>query len=246
MSLPGRIACSFFSRPGVVIAVVVCVSVFLVAAPDPVSSGSSSEIVLCRISPPGPSLNPPETTLSAGKFLVASREMKDPRFLETVILLVSYGPDGAMGLVINRPTRTKLSRVFPDVGGLKARSDVFFMGGPVRPDQMSLLIRADAGEEDLRHVFQDVYVSGSRTVLQRMVDRNVKKERFRVFAGYSGWGPQQLDREVALGGWHVLPADAGTIFEKDSSLVWPELIRKSSLKWIGGSRFFPVAGSHQF
>jgi putative AlgH/UPF0301 family transcriptional regulator len=63
-----------------------------------------------------------------------------------------------------------------------------------------------------------------------------------VFAGYSGWGPRQLDNEVALGGWHVLPADAETIFEKEPSQIWPELIRRNSLKWIKGPERFPTYG----
>ena len=99
---------------------------------------------------------------------------------------------------------------------------------------MFMLVRSSAKPEDSRHVFQDVYVSGSKTLLRRMVDKGESGKRFHVFAGYAGWAPQQLDREVALGGWHVMPADAETIFEKEPSQIWPELIRRTSLKWISG------------
>ncbi|HYA31940.1 MAG TPA: YqgE/AlgH family protein, partial [Thermodesulfovibrionales bacterium] len=79
--------------------------------------------------------------LSKGKFLVASGNMADPRFSEAVIFLVGHGPDGAMGLVINRPTKTRLSDAFPDLDSLKKRTDTLLFGGPVRIDMLFMLIR---------------------------------------------------------------------------------------------------------
>ncbi len=200
-------------------------------------SGERPEFPAVKI-PANPSLQfpqEPDTTLSRGKFLVAGREMKDPRFAEAVIFLADYSAQGAMGLVINRPSEARLSNAFPEIEGLKKRTDTLSIGGPVRMDQMFLLIRSFDKPEDSRHVFKDIYISGSKTLLKRMIDRGETGKRFRVFAGYAGWAPQQLDREVALGSWHVLPADAETIFEKEPSQIWPELIRRSSLKWIKGA-----------
>ncbi len=170
--------------------------------------------------------------LSRGKFLVAGREMKDPRFVGAVIFLVDYGPHGVMGLVINRPTKVRLSTVFPGVEGLEKRPDTFYYGGPVRPDQIFVLIRSWSRPEDSHHVYNDIFISSSKELLARMIKKGETAKSFHVFAGYSGWGPGQLEREVALGSWHVLPADAETIFEKEPSEVWHELIRRSSLKWI--------------
>ncbi len=170
--------------------------------------------------------------LSKGKFLVASRNIGDPRFSETVIFLVDYGPAGALGLVINRPTKVTLSMAFPEIEGLKRRNDVLFFGGPVRTDQMFMIVRSPDKPEDSYHVFNDVYVSGSKALLQGMIDKGNRGRRFRVFAGYSGWAAQQLDREVARGDWYVLPADAENIFEKEPSGIWPELFRKGSAKWV--------------
>lgn len=203
---------------------------FLTAGPA--FPGDSPKIVPSKMTPPSAAPDLSDTALLRGKFLVASREMSDPRFLETVILLVDYGPNGAMGLIINRPTKTKLSHAFPDMEGLRTRSDIFYMGGPVKMDQVFLLIRSDSAYEDSSNVFKDVYFSGSMTALQRMIDKGETGKRFRVYAGYAGWGPRQLDAEVALGGWHVMPADGESIFEKEPSQIWPELIRRRSLKWI--------------
>jgi putative transcriptional regulator len=179
--------------------------------------------------------------LSKGKFLVAGGNMADPRFSETVIFLVGHGPDGAMGLVINRPTKARLSEAFPDLDGLKKRTDTLLIGGPVRTDQLFMLIRASVKPEDSSHVVKDVYVSGSRALLKKMVDKGESAKRVRVFAGYAGWGAQQLEREVARGDWYVMEADAESIFEKEPSRVWPELFRRGSAKWVraGAGIFCP-------
>lgn len=199
--------------------------------------GFSGQYMESPVSPAPVSAVPPDRFsayggLSKGKFLVAGPNITDPRFSETVILLVDYEPNGAMGLVINRPSRARLSSVFPEIEGLKKRADTIFSGGPVRMDQMFLLVRSSGKPEDSYHVFKDVYASGSKKLLQRMIDQVGAAKKFRVFAGYAGWGAGQLEREVARGDWYVLQADAESIFEKESSEVWRELFRRGSVKWV--------------
>lgn len=168
-----------------------------------------------------------EEELAKGKFLVASRQLRDPIFSETVILLINYNWHGARGLVINKPTKVNLSAVFPEIDGLQQRTDTVYMGGPLSTSQMSLLVRSDNQPEESNHVFGDIYVSSSRTVLQQMIDDTDKGDSLRIYAGYSGWVRGQLEREVSRGDWHVLQADAETIFDKTPSKIWPELIRRS-------------------
>jgi putative transcriptional regulator len=170
--------------------------------------------------------------LAKGKFLVASRQLRDPNFYETVVLLIEYGQDGAMGLVINRPSRVKLATVFPDIKELAQRTDTIYIGGPVAVNQMLLLIRSAKPPEASKQVTEDVYISGSWTELQRLIKNAAKNERFRIFAGYAGWGPKQLDFELARGDWHVLKADAETVFDKKHSEIWQELIDRISVKWV--------------
>ncbi len=174
----------------------------------------------------------PEPGPSKGKFLVASRNLRDPTFSETVVLLTEYNRHGALGLIINRPTEVKLSKVLPEVKGLEARPDILYIGGPVAQRQMSLLIRSTSQPEGAHRVLKNIYVSSSLTVLQRMIDDDAKGERFRAYAGYAGWAPGQLDRELSRGGWHVLQADAETVFDKKPSEIWPELIRRGSAQWV--------------
>jgi putative transcriptional regulator len=206
----------------------------LVAMTTGSAFSGESDFLAVKIPANPPSQFPlePDTALSKGKFLVAGRGTKDPRFLEAVILLVDYGDQGAMGLVINHPSDARLSKAFPYMEGLKKRTDPLYIGGPVRSGQMFMLVRSSGKPEDSQHVFKDVYVSGSKKLLQRMIGKGERGKEFHVFAGYAGWSPLQLDREVALGVWHVMPADAETIFEKEPSKIWPELILRSSLKWI--------------
>ena len=170
--------------------------------------------------------------LAKGKFLVASRRLRDPNFKETVVLLIDYGQDGAMGLVINRPSEIKLATVFPDIKALKERKDTIYVGGPVAVNRMLLLVGAPLVPEASQEVTQDVYISSSWKVLERLMKNEAKDERFRIFAGYAGWAPDQLDFETSRGDWHVLKADAETVFDKKPAEIWQELILRASVKWV--------------
>jgi len=170
--------------------------------------------------------------LAKGKFLVASRRLRDPNFKETVVLLIDYGQDGAMGLVINRPSEIKLATIFPDIKELKERKDTIYVGGPVAVNQMLLLVGTPLVPEASQEVTQDVYISSSWKVLERLMKNAAKDERFRIFAGYAGWAPNQLDFEISRGDWHVLKADAETVFDKKPAEIWQELILRASVKWV--------------
>lgn len=167
-----------------------------------------------------------------GKFLVASRQLADPNFSQSVVLLIEYRSEGAMGLIINRPSALKLSEALPEVEGLGQRSDTVHLGGPVARNRLSLLIRTSSPPRGSRQIFADIYVSSSETVIERMIRDAKVEERFRVYAGYAGWGPGQLDNEIARGGWHVLRADAETVFDRSASEIWPNLILRSSAQWV--------------
>jgi putative transcriptional regulator len=170
--------------------------------------------------------------LAKGKFLVASRQLQDPNFRETVVLLIEYGLEGAMGLVINRPSAVKLATVFPDIEELKQRKDTIYVGGPVAVNQMLLLIRSSKMPEDATAVVPDVYISSSWKVLEGLIKKTTKDEGFRLFAGYAGWAPSQLDVERTRGDWYVVKADADSIFSQNPSELWQELIRRVTVKWV--------------
>ena len=170
--------------------------------------------------------------LAKGKFLVASRRVSDPNFSETVVLLIEYGPEGAMGLVINRPSNITLSTVFPDLQALKQRKDTVYVGGPVAVNQMLMLIRSTQIPSASTPVIDNVYMSTSWKVLEGLIKKESAGQQFRLYAGYAGWAPNQLDFERTRGDWHVLKADADSVFTLDPEALWQELIRRATIKWV--------------
>jgi putative transcriptional regulator len=189
---------------------------------------------------PAPGGGQAEDELAQGKFLVADSRLRDPNFRETVVLLIRYGPDGTMGLVINRPLQMKLSKLFPDVKELQQSKKTLYLGGPVEPGGLLLLVRSAEAPEDAMPVFEDVYLSSSGDLLRRLIEKPEKEDRFRIYTGYAGWSPEQLESECRRGDWHVLDADVATLFDRQASEIWPELIKRTSANWVhlkGAERF---------
>ncbi len=166
-----------------------------------------------------------------GRFLVASRTLRDPNFTETVILLLDSGPTGALGVVINRPTGTKLAAVLPRVKALRGRSDPVFLGGPVSRSVMVLLIGASGQPADSEKILDGVYATTRLGTLREILARKAGKTRFHAYAGYAGWAPGQLENEIARGDWLVGSADAATIFDLPATEIWPKLIQRFSGAW---------------
>jgi len=166
--------------------------------------------------------------LAPGKFLVASRELGDPNFVESVVLLISYEEKkGAMGLIVNRRTEVPLSRVFEDLKSAKGRSDQIYLGGPVELTTVMALVKTTAKPADAQSVFGDVYLIASKTSLEKALADRTDPAAFHVFVGYAGWGPGQLEREVDLGAWNIMNAEAPLVFHPDPESVWPRLIRRT-------------------
>lgn len=172
--------------------------------------------------------------LAKGKFLVAGRHLNDPNFSESVVLLLGYGQQGALGVIINRPASVPLAEVLPDSVPAKPQSGFVYIGGPVARTAMLLLLRSTHHSDNIEHVFDDVYFSGSQLVLQKK--RDEPGSIFRLYSGHAGWGPGQLDTEVARGDWHIVRADKETIFSMPAEKIWPALIQHTDGKWV---RFSP-------
>jgi putative transcriptional regulator len=166
-----------------------------------------------------------------GRFLVASQKLVDPNFAETVVLLLAYAPSGALGVVVNRPTDVRLGSVLRDVEELRSRSDPLFLGGPIAGSVLLVLIRASQRPESSEPIFEGVYLGGSRGALREALRKSRGTNRVRGYAGHAGWGPRQLDHEIARGAWHVTTADATTVFDMEASAIWPKLIQRFSDEW---------------
>ncbi len=173
-----------------------------------------------------------EQQIAPGKFLIASNSIRDPRFRESVILLLNHDEQGTLGLIINRPTRIPVSEVFDE--GLPGQ---LFFGGPVQPTAFSMLVTTPNGAdgetgEGQGFVFDGLYfIFGNDRVADRL-SRLDAGEQARVYAGYAGWAPGQLDAELRDGGWHLAVAGADSVFAEESARVWETLIRQFSGRWI--------------
>ena len=164
----------------------------------------------------------------AGSFLVASRSLIDPNFDQTVILLLDYNEKGAMGLIINRPTEVRLGEMVSDLEGVEDRPETVWVGGPVAHWQMIVLIRSAATLADTEKVLEDVLFTGSREVLEDVLQNDTE---FLAYAGYAGWGAGQLDNEIDRGSWHVLPGDSEMVFDPTPNELWRELLSRGESQW---------------
>lgn len=174
----------------------------------------------------------PDHVPAKGMFLIASRALADPNFVETVILLLEYDRSGALGLIINRPTRVRLSHLLPEVDELESRDDLVYEGGPVARQQVLLLLRSRERPPDSGRIFADTWVSSSLVTLRALAGGELSGDSFHAFVGYAGWAPGQLDSEVARGDWHIVPADEVAVFDREAGEIWPELIRENAGQWV--------------
>ncbi len=165
------------------------------------------------------------TDLGKGIFLVAAPSLRDPNFRQTVVLLCEHGSEGALGVVINRPTGMLISEALPQVPVLEGQRHRLFAGGPVQPNHLLLLYRVSEQAVSTHHVFDGVYLGGDMAMLEQVLTRPTGNDAFRAFLGYSGWGPGQLENEMKSGSWITLPADSAVVFEKEPSAAWADILR---------------------
>jgi putative AlgH/UPF0301 family transcriptional regulator len=167
--------------------------------------------------------------LGAGKLLVASRDLGDPNFAQSVVLLVHYDEDGVVGLILNRRTNVPLSRVLKEPKAAKDRSDKVYLGGPVETPALFALLQSPAKVEGAQHLFGAVYLISTKTLFEQTISARPDPNTFHVYLGYAGWNADQLRNEVALGAWFIFRADAGTVFNSDPDSLWSRMIRKTEL-----------------
>lgn len=179
------------------------------------------------------------TDLGVGKLLVASRGLPDPNFAQTVILLVQYDEKGALGLVLNRRTDVTLSQVL-DLKAAKGRTDPVYLGGPVEHSAVFALFQSSAKLEKAEDIFGGVYLISEKSLFEQILSKGPEPSVFHVYLGYAGWTQDQLKAEVKSGAWFVFAADAAAVFNSDPDSLWPQMIRKTEMKWAKSKPFSVV------
>lgn len=167
---------------------------------------------------------PPEQGGStAGQLLIAAPGMPDPRFAETVIYMVNHDARGAFGVVINRPIGAGPLREFLSGFGLPAPKDsgdvLLHYGGPVEPGRVFVLHSDDWKSENTINVQGAITATAHPDVLEAIADGQGPRHSL-VILGYAGWGPQQLEQEMAREDWISAPADPALVFDEDAESKW--------------------------
>lgn len=165
-----------------------------------------------------------------GIFLIATNEIRDPNFRETVVLVTHPRSSGPFGVIINRPLDHRLAEVLPQYEALKGRRDIVHYGGPVAREGLVFVVRSDEPPARAIRILNDIYIITDRRDIDGVLKKPNSAKALRAYAGHAGWAPGQLQHEITRGSWHVLPADAETVFAKDAASIWPELSRRAALR----------------
>jgi putative transcriptional regulator len=157
-----------------------------------------------------------------GKLLIASPALDDPNFARTVVLLTEHNEEGAMGIVLNRPSETSVASVAPELEEI-ARGEPVYVGGPVQPEALVLLAEFTDLGAAAWIVVADVGLASADVDLADLADA---VRRGRVYAGYSGWGPGQLEAEMGVDSWIVEPPLPTELFPDDPGTLWSDVLAR--------------------
>jgi len=170
---------------------------------------------------------------AAGRLLISTPQVAGPFFSRSLVLLLDYGEAGAVGLILNRRSTLVIATLLPELADTQLSNGLVQVGGPVSLSTLLLLFRAseDDAPASARRVLADVYLGGGSETFEHLRARHTPADRVRMYLGYSGWAPGQLDQEIARGDWIVIPATPEFVFHARPETLWPELISKHSGVW---------------
>ena len=157
--------------------------------------------------------------------LLSMPQLQDPNFAKTVVLLCEYNPDGAFGVVLNRPTdMSAISMVRLDPPVTDGNDMPLYIGGPVEP-QRGWILLGEEPDTEFKTIRDGLYLSTSPTLLRHVLEMR-PAPRARVLAGYAGWGPGQLDEELAQSAWLMSDIELDLIFDVSAVAMWETAIRR--------------------
>ena len=155
-----------------------------------------------------------------GRLLVATELVGGEVFAKTVILLFHYDDEGAMGIVVNRPTEVEPEELLADIDAISGYSGRIYWGGPVRMNSLRALLHTDTPPTGAETIIDSVH---QVPIDDGLKDALADPASLRLFLGYAGWDAGQLDREMDRGSWHVVPASDEHVFAEDPRALWEQL-----------------------
>lgn len=159
-----------------------------------------------------------------GTLLIAGPGLLDPNFWRTVVLVIEHSEEGALGVVLNRPSETTVGEAVPQLEDLVDLSDQLFIGGPVQPSSVIVLAQFDDPDDAALIAFEDVGVLGAGSSPEDGPVAGVHTGR--AFVGHAGWGPGQLDGEVERGDWILEGARLPDAFTADPGGLWSDVLTR--------------------
>ncbi len=161
-----------------------------------------------------------------GVLLVAKPELLDPNFRQTVVLVTQSRDSSTVGVILNRPTTLSARELLPDTPGVESLEEPVYFGGPVMRQTVVALFRSESvPPASAFHILKSVYLSMHPANIEPLLSR--PGQRYRLYAGFSGWAPRQLESELERDGWYLLPASEALVFRKDPRGMWSELLEKA-------------------
>ncbi len=162
-----------------------------------------------------------------GHFLIAAKHLRDSNFYKSIVLMLEHNDEGAMGLIVNRPTEVSVSQALAKHFELPPSEHFLFNGGPV--EENALLILHNSTDFDQEHdaIVPGVFVGTSPDIFDRVTESMSEPDtdfRFRIYSGYSGWGAGQLEFEMSRGDWFTLPATMDFVFRSDPYEIWEDVL----------------------
>jgi putative transcriptional regulator len=157
-----------------------------------------------------------------GQLLVAGAGLWDPNFRRTVVLVGEHTPDGALGVVLNRPSTASVAEVVPPLAPFVPLDEPMYFGGPVQPEAAVVLADLERPSDAGLLVFGSVgFLLGD---VEAAATESIR--RARIFAGYAGWGPGQLEHELEQDSWILEPATEEDVFGSSPQDLWPAVLRR--------------------
>lgn len=156
-----------------------------------------------------------------GRFIAAAPTLRDPNFSHSVVLLLDHGADGALGVVVNRPSEVAVATILPEWADHTSEPGVVFSGGPVQTDALIGLARMDARPDTGVQVLPGL---GPLDLSGGPAEQAGTVGGVRLFAGYAGWSAGQLEDEISAGGWFVIDGSAEDALTPDPDNLWRQVL----------------------
>ena len=183
-------------------------------------------IILCACLR-SPLLFAAETADGRSVLLIASEDMVDPRFRQSVVLVTRHGrTNSPVGVIVNRVLDAGVDRAFPDIK--QAAQHRLHYGGPVAPGEIVYMLRSETAPAAAITLAERLFLSSDRDILRTLLEAPTPATRLRVFSGFASWAPYQLESEIGRGDWYLLPVDVDALFNDPLEEMWPRLWRRAT------------------